>query len=125
MSPHIRSACGIFRRRSAEPSTSLRAERSNPCLHLWRGGLLRRFAPRNDAERERASPRRQNRPLDLAKSDAVAVALAPAAHHERIAVLQERPFHARRKLDRLGPVPAYLQQAATLVLLRPRDGATP
>src|SRR5882724_10653756 len=33
--------------------------------------------------------RRRNRALDLAKADAIAVALAPAAHDERIAVFEE------------------------------------
>ena len=43
---------------------------------------------------ERASLRRHDRPLDLAEADAVAVALAPAAHHQRIAVFEERALHA-------------------------------
>jgi hypothetical protein len=30
------------------PPSSLRAKRSNPSIRLWRHGLLRRFAPRND-----------------------------------------------------------------------------
>src|SRR5690242_1787738 len=32
-------------------SPSLRAKRSNPAIRLWRYGLLRRFAPRNDGDR--------------------------------------------------------------------------
>ena len=36
----------------------------------------------NDASRNDGSLRRQNRPLDLAEPDAIAVALAPAAHDE-------------------------------------------
>src|ERR1700753_3222617 len=32
----------------AVSTPSLRAKRSNPYLQLWIGGLLRRFAPRND-----------------------------------------------------------------------------
>src|SRR6201999_2977540 len=33
---------------SRRARSSLRAQRSNPCLGTPRGGLLRRFAPRND-----------------------------------------------------------------------------
>ena len=55
---------------------------------------------------------------DSAEADAVTVALAPAAHDERIAVFQERALDPGRKLDRLGAVPADLQQAAALILLR-------
>src|SRR3954466_1991518 len=47
------------------------------------------YESRNDGER--ALLRRQNRPLDLAETDAIAVALAPAAHHQRVAVFEERP----------------------------------
>src|SRR3954447_1942293 len=90
------------------------------------GTSLRAFAhPTDPRDDESALLRRQNRPLDLAETDAVAVALAPAAHHQRVAVFEERPFHARRQLHRLGAVPAYLQQAAALVLLRTGDGAAP
>src|SRR6266704_5303731 len=38
--------------------------------------------------------RRRDRALDFTKPDAVAVALAPAAHHERIAVFEERTLDA-------------------------------
>src|SRR6266478_4061085 len=59
-----------------------RKRRSNPAC-FPHDGLLRRYAPRND---ERKSVRRHDRALDLAKTDAKTVALAPTAHHERIAV---------------------------------------
>src|SRR5262245_12906407 len=74
---------------------------------------------------ERASTRRQNRPLDFAEADTIAVALAPTAHDERIAIFQERPLHAAGQFDRLGAVPAYLEQAAALILFRTRDRAGP
>src|SRR6516164_10760305 len=68
------------------------------------------------------SLRRQDRSLDLTEADAIAVALAPAAHRERIAVFQERALDTASQLKRLGAVPADFQKAAALVLLRPRDG---
>src|SRR5207244_60878 len=97
MLPRIRRACGMFRRKSGDPSASLRsrvgwAKRSVPtilraCGMKMVGTALRAFAhPTNLAMRERASLRRQNRPLDLTETDAISVALAPAAHHERVAV---------------------------------------
>src|SRR5436309_707162 len=67
--------------------------------------------------------RRHNRPLDLAEADAITVALAPAAHHKGVAVFQERALFAAGQFDRLGAVPADLQQAAALMLLRAADGA--
>src|SRR5450755_4841651 len=70
-----------------------------------------------------SSRRRQNRALDFTKTDAVAVALAPAAHDERIAVFQKCPLDAAGKFDRLSAVPADFKQAAALVLLRTADGA--
>src|SRR5215207_7655137 len=96
---------GPFRCQNLSPPSLRGAKRrSNPRLSKRIDGLLR-FA-RNDGER--ASLRRQNRPLDLAKTDAVAVALAPAAHDERIAVFKERALDAGSEFDRLGAVPAYL-----------------
>src|ERR1700704_4616678 len=71
------------------------------------------------------SLRRQYRAFDCAEADAVAVALAPAAQGKRIAVFEKRPDDAVRELDRLGTVPADLQEAATLVFLRAADGAAP
>jgi len=68
-----------------------------------------------------ASP--QDRPLNLPKADAVAVALAPAAYDQRIAVFEKCPDDAARQLDRLGAVPADFKQAAALVLVRAADGA--
>ena len=73
---------------------------------------------------ERATPP-PNRPLDLAKADAITVALAPAAHHEQIAVFEERPLDAAGQFDRLGAVPADLQQTAALIFLRAGDRAAP
>ena len=71
----------------------------------------------------RNSPRRRNRPFDLTKTDAIAVTLAPAAHRERIAVLEERALDVAGEFDRLGAVPGDFQQTAALVLLRAGDGA--
>ena len=66
---------------------------------------------------------RHYRPLNLPKADTVAIALAPAAHDQRIAVFEKRPLDAAGKLGRLGTVPADLQQAAALVFFRAGDGA--
>src|SRR5689334_401302 len=71
------------------------------------------------------SLRRQNRAFDLAEADAIAVALAPAAHEKRIAVFEERAPGTPVELERLGAVPADLQQAAALVLFGTGDGARP
>src|SRR6266702_6562557 len=60
--------------------------------------------------------RRRNRALDFAKADAIAIALATAAPHERIAVFEERPLDAAGQFERFGAVPADLQEAAALVL---------
>src|SRR5436305_5719164 len=38
----------IVTRDASADYTSLRAQRSNPLTGAWHGGLLRRFAPRND-----------------------------------------------------------------------------
>src|SRR5436190_237699 len=73
--------------------------------------------------RRRGSLRRQNCPLDLAKSDAVAVTLAPAAHGERIAVFEERALDAGGKLERFAAVPADFQKTAALMLFRTGDRA--
>src|SRR5215218_4016540 len=91
------------------------------------GTSLRSFAhPTDPRDDDRAlSPRRQNRPLDLAEADAVTVALAPATHHERVAIFKKRPFHTCSQFDRLGAVPADFEQAAALILFRPRDRAAP
>src|ERR1700744_3726839 len=70
-----------------------------------------------------ASCRRQNRALDFAETDAIAVALAPAAHDKRIAVLEKASFDTAGKLDRMGPIPADFKQAAALVRFRAADGA--
>src|SRR5262249_3893027 len=64
-----------------------------------------------------------NRPLDLAEADAIAVALAPPAHDEAVAVFQEGALGAAGQFDRLGTVPGNLQQAAALVLLGAGDRA--
>src|SRR5882757_8106624 len=90
-------------------------------LSLPLDGLLRRCAPRND---EKSLLGRDDRPLDLAKTDAVAVALAPAAHHQRIAVFEEGAFDAAGEFKRLGAVPADLKQTAALMLFRAGDRAT-
>src|SRR3979490_933230 len=68
---------------------------------------------------------RHYRPLNLAKADTVAIALAPAAHDQRIAVFEKCPDDAARQLNRLGAVPADFKQAAALGLVRAADGATP
>src|ERR1700674_3239989 len=46
-----------------------------------------------------------NRPLDLAKTDTVAVALTPAVEAEGIAVVEERPLDIAGQFNRLGAVP--------------------
>src|SRR6266481_9583178 len=66
---------------------------------------------------------RRNRALDLAEADAVAVALAPAAHDKRVAVFEKSSLDTAGQFQRLGSVPADLQQAAALVLFRTGDGA--
>src|SRR3569833_1344688 len=76
-------------------------------------------APRNG----RKSLRRDNRPLHRAEADAVAIALAPAAHDELVAVFEEGALGTAVKRDRLGAVPADLQQAAALILPGTGDGA--
>ena len=57
---------------------------------------------------------RHYRPLNLPKADTVAIALAPAAHDQRIAVFEKRPDDTARQLNRLGAVPADFKQAAAL-----------
>src|ERR1700753_2510422 len=79
------------------------------------------YAPRNDENLSRRKYRR----LDFADADAIAVALAPAAHHQRIAVFKKCAFGALGQLDRLGAIPAYFEQAAALMFLRAADGARP
>src|SRR4051794_18938319 len=69
------------------------------------------------------SLRRHNRPFDFTKTDAVAVALAPAAHDQRIAVFEEGSLDAAGQFNRLGAVPADLQKTAALLLVRTADGA--
>src|SRR5450631_4174956 len=59
--------------------------------------------------------RRRNRALDLAKADAVTLALAPAMEAEGIAVLKKGPLDTGRQFQRLGAVPGDLQQAAALI----------
>src|SRR6185437_2761667 len=104
-------------------SPSLRGakRRSNP--HYLRRGNPDCFASLAMTKGE--SLGRHNRAFHLAETDAVAVALAPAAHHERIAVLQERALDAAVEPDRLGAVPTDLQEATALMLLGTRDGAAP
>src|SRR4051812_41855534 len=74
-----------------------------------------RYGPASAAHRKSAAlrpgtlPRRHDGALDFAEADAKTVALAPAAHQKRIAVLQKRPLLAARQIDRLGAVPADLQ----------------
>src|SRR4051812_43800852 len=85
--------------------------------------IRRRFAPTGWLAMT-ASPRRENRPLDLAEPNAITVALAPAAHHQRIAVFEKGALDAAGQLNRLGAVPADFQKAAALVLFRAGDGAT-
>src|SRR5882672_552176 len=68
---------------------------------------------------------RQNRTLDLAEADAIAITLAPAAHDKRIAIFEKRPDDAAGQLDWFCAVPADLQKTATLLLVGARDGATP
>ena len=68
---------------------------------------------------------RHYRPLNLPKADTVAIALAPAAHDQRIAVFEKCPDGAARQFNRLGAVPADFKQAAALVLVRTADGAAP
>src|SRR5260370_5941412 len=74
---------------------------------------------------ERKSFRRQNCALDLAKTNAKTVALAPAAHDERIAVFEERALDAARELKRLGAFPADCQKTPALAVHRPSDAAGP
>ena len=95
ISPRIRHGFGIFRRRSAELSpASLRANGSRKC------------APRWLAMTGQKSFGRQDRAFDFAEADAIAIALAPAAHHERIAVFEKRPLDAISQSYRLGAIPA-------------------
>src|SRR3974390_619631 len=68
---------------------------------------------------ERLSFRRPDRAFNLAE----AAALAPAAHRKRIAGLEERALHPAAEFNRLAAVPAYLQEAAALVLFRAGYGA--
>src|SRR3981081_914625 len=84
----------------------------------------RRFAPTRWLATTESFSRR-DRPFDLTKPDAIAVALAPAAHDKRIAVFEKFPLDHHRQLTRLGAVPADPQKAAALVLLRATDGAAP
>src|ERR1700726_2414515 len=72
-----------------------------------------------------SSSSRQDRAFDFAKADAIAVALAPAAHDKRIAVFEKRPDDAACQFDRLAAVPADFHEAAALVLVRTADGAAP
>src|SRR6266481_2620198 len=131
-SPRMWRGSGIFRRRSADSRPVIARERnrrSNPVLVsatlecLSEPVIGRRFAPTRWLAMTEKSLRRQNRALDRTEADAIAVALAPAAHHERIAVFQERAPGPALQLDRLGAIPADLQQAAALMFLRPGDGA--
>src|SRR5215831_20055802 len=62
--------------------------------------------------------RGQDRALDLAEADAVTVALAPAPHDKRIAVVQERSLDTPGQFQGLLTVPADLKQAAALMFLR-------
>src|SRR5262245_41616255 len=99
---------------------------SSSCIPAAR----RRYSPIRAGSASRTgeailSLRRKNRTLDLAKPDAIAIALAPAAHHERIAVFEERALDATSKLDGLGAVPADFKQTAALALLGTGDRAAP
>src|SRR5262245_12394160 len=124
-----RGACGTDTGDTpgAAVAPSLRAKRSNP--ESLRGDSLDCFVASLLAMTNFTVPpeslRRQNCSLDLAEADAIAVALAPAAHDEGIAVFQERALDAARQVDRLGAVPADLQQTAALVLLGTGNGAGP
>src|SRR5439155_22580332 len=131
MSLSIRPSFAIFRRGSGEVCAlappSLRAKRSNPWhVTAWRkmdcfvAALLAMMERRL---RRRDSFSRQNRALDLAKADAIAVALAPAVHDQLVAVFEKCPLHAAGQFDRLGTVPADFQKTAALVLSGAGDGA--
>ena len=95
MSPRIRRDSGIFRRKSGEaPPPSLRASSDN---HIdFTSRAMDCFVASLLATAERIIARRHNRPLDLAKADAVAIALAPAAHDQQIAVFEKRRLTCRR-----------------------------
>src|ERR1700742_562656 len=103
MSRRIARRSGIFRPRRGELSGVVGwAKRSVPTMSReWWARRIRAFAhpTRNQLLR------RQNRPLDLAEADAVTVALAPAAHRERVAIFQERALDTAVELHRLRAVP--------------------
>ena len=52
-----------------------------------------------------ASFRRNDRPLDLTKADAIAIALTPAVKAEGVAVFEKRPLDIAGQFNRLGAVP--------------------
>src|SRR5882757_6388470 len=120
---------------AADPTSAGMAAGTNGCetaaVRQARSSVLqpRRHRSAFGADQERSTAgsltRRRDRALDLTEPDAIAVALAPAAHHKRIAVFEERALDAAGQLERLGAVPADLQQAAALILLRAGDGAAP
>ena len=64
-------------------------------------------------------------PSTSPKSHAIAVTLAPAAHHERIAVLEKCALDSAREVQRLGAVPVDFQQTPALMLFWTADGAAP
>src|SRR5258708_32574425 len=110
----IRRGCGIFRRNSGEEDLVIpgRCNASNP--ESRDSGSGANAPSRNDGS---GSPRRRDRALDLAKPNAVAVALAPAAHDKRIAIFRERPLDAAGQFDRLGVGPGGFVRAAALIFL--------
>src|SRR5579864_773733 len=69
-------------------------------------------SPRNDCLS------RHDRALDLTKADAISIALTPAAHRYRIAVLQKRPSDSASQLDGLRAVPGNLEQTAAFTFFR-------
>src|SRR4051812_11702965 len=113
MSRRIARSIEIFRRNSGEPLSVIpgRCEAIQFLLEerldcfVADAPLHKRFAFVAGNDAKRASPRRGDRPLDLAEPDTVTVALAPTAHHERVAVFEKRALDAAWKLQRLGAVP--------------------
>src|SRR6202022_3810063 len=123
----IRRSFGISRLRSAELSSSFRDGPKDQARNLEIPGSMRSLSsgralrgPVGIARNDKSFSR-QNCAFDFAKADPIAVALAPAAHRERIAVFEKRPDNAARQLDRLPAVPADFQKAAALVLVRAAD----
>src|SRR5438552_17345296 len=103
-SPRMWLGSGIFGRRSAE----LSQHRHSGVRRRTRPGMTASGLARRNEE----SLGRQNRALNSTEADAVAVALAPAAHQKEVAVLPERALDAALQGRLPAPGRADLQQAA-------------